>query len=208
MSKFENPESENDFLADDDYLIGEDLRELESQLTADATFLHATYPSSSSKSERLAKLINDCVSASNRNGDGTHVVEEDSNAVVELNQQRDAVSQRTLASGSTLVAWQNIGFGNIGFGNIGLGIIASACLLICLVWYLPRQSDPGDGSIAKSAMTIQDVDAGIEVTPVSMSLPVEFLNATQPELEAMYDNMCPECDNFGNDPAQYQHVDF
>lgn len=208
MSKFENPESENDFLADDDYLIGEDLRELESQLTADAKFLHTTYPSSSSNSERLAKLVNACVSASNRDAEDTH--ENEADRVVELNRKQETGSKQTPGSASKLNAWKNTVFWNVGLGNIGLGIIASACLVICLVWYLPQQSDyAGDGSIAKSVITIRGIDAGmVEVTPVSMSLPAEFLSATQPELEAIYDNMCPECDDIGDDLVQFQRVDF
>ena len=194
MSKFENPESENDFLAEDDYLIDEDLRELETQLAADAQFLHATYPSSSSKSERLAKLISACVSSSNSE------TEKSFDTTVSMGEENEiSSSKQSMANGrSTLVAWH----------NIGLGMVASACLIICVVWYIPQQPNSDNGSVAKSITNIQDVDTVYTVTPVSMSLPDKFLNASQPELEAMFDNMCPGRDDSVQFLAEIQQMDF
>ena len=193
MSKFENPESEDDFLADD-YLIDEDLHELEMQLAADAQFLHTTYPSSSSKSERLAKLISACVSSSNSE------TEKSFDTTVSMGEENEiSSSKRSIANGrSTLVAWQ----------NIGLGMVASACLIICVVWYFPQQPNSDGGSVAKSITNMQDVDTVYTVTPVSMSLPDKFLNASQPELEAMFDNMCPGSDDSNRFLDEIQHVDF
>ena len=194
MSKFENPESEDDFLADDDYLIDEDLHELEMQLAADAQFLHTTYPSSSSKSERLAKLISACVSSSNSE------TEKSFDTTVSMGEENEiSSSKRSIANGrSTLVAWQ----------NIGLGMVASACLIICVVWYFPQQPNSDGGTVAKSITNMQDVDTVYTVTPVSMSLPDKFLNASQPELEAMFDNMCPGSDVSNRFLDEIQHVDF
>lgn len=193
MSKFENPESEDDFLADD-YLIDEDLHELEMQLAADAQFLHTTYPSSSSKSERLAKLISACVSSSNSE------TEKSFDTTVSMGEENEiSSSKRSIANGrSTLVAWQ----------NIGLGMVASACLIICVVWYFPQQPNSDGGTVAKSITNMQDVDTVYTVTPVSMSLPDKFLNASQPELEAMFDNMCPGSDDSNRFLDEIQHVDF
>lgn len=189
MSEFEIPEDDfrddelsgsnrsgddmtGDDLSDDDFVIDGELQEIEKQLMSDADHMHSLYPSMNSR--RLEELVSKCVI------EAQECLAEKSD---DTSGQKQAVGAEQVRSkvktGSRVGKW-------IQFSSAVSLCVAFASIVF--VWNLPTSDEPNQ--TAESSSTDSD---WVETRPVSLEeMPREILNASQPELEAIYDMMPTE----------------
>lgn len=191
MSEFEKPEDDfhddelarsgdnlsDDDLSDEDFLIDGELQEIEKQLMADADHMHSLYPSMNSR--RLEDLVSKCL--------------------IEAKEYQSHENQPR-KSNATAVQKQAAGIGRThsnvqGGSRVGKWIQFSSVVSLCVVvasivfvWNLPTSNE--SNQTAESSSTDSD---WVVTRPVSLEeMPREILNASQPELEAIYDMMPTE----------------
>ena len=165
MTPFEDsdPQAENH---PDEFLNDEGVREIQSQLESDAQHLFSLYPPMDAN--RLDQLVNRCLVTA-------ETAKEDSDKPVSTASSQDA--QKSL---SHATRWYQVG--------------TAICIGIMLVGsFVYLWNQPGLESHDQPIVSNQS-EAELELVPaVSVStLPTELLNASQPQLEALYDEMPSE----------------
>ena len=145
----------------EDLCLDEELGEIQRQLCDDADRLHALFPVRDAK--RLEAFVSASLTPSVSKQEGV---------------DRTGVSRSPVPSGSRRSGkWTRVAL----TACLGAGLVGA------MMWVVkPAAKDSPDEPVASQ----QAPEAGVKATPASItSLPTEFLNASQPELEALYDLM-------------------
>ncbi len=169
MSRFEDIDPENDFLID------EELREIESQLMSDAEHLHSLYPSMDSS--RMDRLVAQCLESASQTSDNQIISNQKPVASEEVGIEKNSGRQNHAAR-----------WGNGPWAKLSLAICVGLTLFFTVSFVLTRSN----GEIHNQPIVSNHEDAAVVIqsTPVSVSeVPAEILNASQPELVALYDLM-------------------
>lgn len=160
MSQMENSENEAELRRN------EELREIQSQLESDAQHLQALYPPLNAS--RLDQLVDQCLT----------VAESSKSEAVPKPVQTNGPEKSSIEKGSAPSRrWYQVATA------VCVGILLSGSLTYFL-------NQPGTETISKPAVANRSEPIVTSAPAVSVSrMPTELLNASPPELEAIYDEM-------------------
>lgn len=168
MSKNDKSQNE-DFSFEEEIASPESGDELESQLTADAAFLHQTFPSTIGSSDRRNSLIASCLQAASQ-------IDAEATTAKTVDRSRAASSKRQ----SDSRAWLK---------TMVAGTITVASLFAISFWASSVETD-GNQTPIVTGPTPGGAVPELQANPVSRNpIPRRMRMASQPELEAMYDMM-------------------
>lgn len=187
MAQNEKPNSHDDFHSDhageDDYVLDAELKEIQAQLESDANHLQSLYPPC--HSGQLDQLIQRCMDAAEAPAANRDL--ENQNLVPEHLVSPSSSTQKTTAVDSN----PN---GMLSRRGRLYQFASAICIMTLLVGSIAYLWNRPHRELIEEPIVSRHTEPEVFLVPaVSVSsMPPELMNASQPELEALYDEMPSE----------------